>query len=60
MATVRSAHSSVTFDLPLPTFAIITFSIDPLPLNELVRWIEVRAAAPPPEMASIRTIVMLE
>lgn len=58
-ATVRSAHSSVTFDLPLPTFAVITFPIVPLPLNVLVRWIEVRAAAPPPEMASIRTIVML-
>jgi hypothetical protein len=25
----------------------------------VVRWIDVRAAAPPPAMASIRTIVML-
>lgn len=58
-ATLRSAPSSITFDLPLPTFAVITFPIDPLPLNMLVRWIEVRAAAPPPAMASIRTIVML-
>ncbi len=58
-ATVRSAPSSITFDLPLPTFAVITFPIDPLPLNMLVRWIDVRAAAPPPAMASIRTIVML-
>lgn len=57
--TVRSAPSSITFDLPLPTFAVITFPIDPLPLNMLVLWIEVRAAAPPPAMASIRTIVML-
>ena len=58
-ATVRSAHSAVTFDLPLPTFAVITFPIDPLPLNVLMRWIDVRAAAPPPAMASIRTIVLL-
>ncbi len=58
-ATVRSAHSSVTVDLPLPTVAVIAFPIDPLPLNMLLRWIEVRAAAPPPEMACIRTIVML-
>lgn len=58
-ATVRSAHSSVTVDLPLPTFAVIAFPIDPLPLNMLLRWIEVRAAAPPPEMACIRTIVMM-
>lgn len=58
-ATLRSTHSSVTFDLPLPTFAVITFPIDPLPLNMLLQWIDVRAAAPPPAMASIRTIVML-
>lgn len=58
-ATVRSAPSSITFDLPLPTFAVITFPIDPLPLNVLLRWVEVRAAAPPPAMACIRTIVML-
>jgi hypothetical protein len=58
-ATVRSAPSSITFDMPLPTFAVVTFPIDPLPLNVLVRWIDVRAAAPPPAMASIRTIVML-
>ncbi len=58
-ATIRSVHSSVTVDLPLPTFAVVTSPIDPLPPNVLVRWIEVRAAAPPPEMASIRTIVML-
>ncbi len=58
-ATVRSAPSSITFDLPLPSFALLTFPIDPLPLNVLVRWIDVRAAAPPPAMASIRTIVML-
>ena len=58
-ATVRSAASSVTFELPLPTFAVITFPIDPLPPNILVRWMEFRAAAPPPAMASIRTIVML-
>lgn len=58
-ATVRSAPSSITFDLPLPSFALLTFPIDPLPRNMLVRWIDVRAAAPPPAIASIRTIVML-
>lgn len=58
-ATVRSATSSITFNLPLPTFSIISFPIDPLPLNMPVRWIEVRAATPPPAMASIRTIVLL-
>lgn len=56
-ATVRSAHSSVTVDLP--TFEVILFPVDPMLLNVPVRWIEVRAAAPPPEMACIRTIVML-
>jgi hypothetical protein len=58
-ATVRSAHSSVNFDLPLQTFAVIPFPVDPLPLHVLMRWIEVLAAATSPEMASIRTIVML-
>ena len=58
-ATVRSAHSSITVDLPILTFAIITFPIDPLPLNMLERRVTLWAAAPPPAMASIRTIVML-
>ena len=58
-ATSRSACSPITVDLPLPVFAIIAFPIEPLSLNMLMRRVEVRAAAPPPAMASIRTIVML-
>jgi len=50
---------SIAFDLPLPTFAIIVFPVDSPALIMLLRRIEVRAAAPPPAMASIRTIVML-
>lgn len=57
--TPRSAPSSITVDLPLPTFAVLPFPIHPQPLNVLMRWIDVRAAAPPPAMASIRTIVLL-
>lgn len=58
-ATIRSAATSISFHLPLPILVVITFPVDLLPLDRLVRWIEVRAAAPPPELASIRTIVML-
>lgn len=59
MATARSTSSPITVDFPVPVFAIIAFPIEPLPLNMLMRRVEVRAAAPPPAMASIRTIVML-
>ncbi|MBX3381503.1 MAG: hypothetical protein KF805_15515 [Phycisphaeraceae bacterium] len=58
-ATVRSAPSSITVDLPLPIFAVIAFLFDRPPLNMLVRWIDVRAAAPPPALMFLRTIVML-
>lgn len=58
-STVRSATSSITVDLPLPVFAVVAFPNTPLPLNIPVQRIEVRATAPPPSIASIRTIVML-
>lgn len=58
-STVKSAPSSIVYDLPLVTLANVVFPNDALPLNVPARWIDVRAAAPPPEMASIRTIVML-
>jgi hypothetical protein len=58
-ATRRSGYSFTTIDLVLPTFAVSSCSIDLPPLKVLVRRIEFRAAAPPPAIACIRTIVML-
>lgn len=59
LTTPTAAPSPTAFGLPLSTFAIITFSTGPPPQIVLARWRELRAAAPPPAIASIRTIVML-
>lgn len=58
-ARAGAAASVIAIDLPLPVFAILALSVDPLPANVLVRRVDARALAPPPEMACIRSIVML-
>lgn len=57
--SARSASSSITLDLPPPTLAVISFPTEPLSLDVSGLWIDVRAAAPPPAIVSIKTIVML-
>jgi len=59
LATARSTSSPITVDFPVPVFAVVAFPIEPPQLNMLMPRVEVRAAAPPPAMAFIRTIVML-